>query len=124
MSGIIPAPIAGLPWKIMFVLLALVSFGTIVLYSAAGGHFNPWAGKHFVRFLMFLVMAIIMSRLSIDFWKGITFPVYGILFVLLIIVEMVGFVGGGSQRWINIGFMTLQPSELMKPAVEIGRAHV
>jgi rod shape determining protein RodA len=115
--SIVPAQIAGLPWRLMLVLTSLVCFGGIVLYSAAGGHFNPWAGKHVVRFFIFLAMAIVMSRLSVDFWKSITFPVYGILFVLLIVVEMVGFVGGGSQRWINVGFMTLQPSELMKPAV-------
>jgi rod shape determining protein RodA len=120
--SIVPAPIASLPWKIMLVLIALVGFGSVVLYSAAGGHFSPWAGKHFGRFAVFMAMAIIMSRLSLEFWKNITFPVYGILFVLLIVVEFVGFVGGGSQRWINIGFMTLQPSELMKPAVVLAVA--
>jgi rod shape determining protein RodA len=120
--SIVPAPIASLPWKIMLVLIALVGFGSVVLYSAAGGHFSPWAGKHFGRFAVFMAMAIIMSRFSLEFWKNITFPVYGILFVLLIIVEFVGFVGGGSQRWINIGFMTLQPSELMKPAVVLAVA--
>jgi rod shape determining protein RodA len=122
MNSILPAPIASLPWRIMFVLIALVCFGSVVLYSAAGGHAQPWALKHFLRFLIFLSIAIGMSRLSVDFWKQITFPVYGVLFILLIVVEMVGFVGGGSQRWINIGFMSLQPSELMKPAVVLAVA--
>lgn len=117
MNSIVPAPIASLPWRVMFILLALVGFGATVLYSAAGGSLEPWAGKHVARFMVFLAMAVIMSRFSMDFWKAITFPVYVVLFVLLLIVEMVGFVGGGSQRWINIGFMTVQPSELMKPAV-------
>jgi rod shape determining protein RodA len=121
-NGIIPAPIASLPWRVMFILTALVGFGATVLYSAAGGSLEPWAGKHLARFMIFLAMAIIMSRFSMDFWKAITFPVYLVLFVLLLIVEMVGFVGGGSQRWINIGFMTLQPSELMKPAVVLAVA--
>ncbi len=120
--SIIPAPILGLPWRIMFVLLALVSFGSVVLYSAAGGHMSPYAGKHMGRFVIFLGMSIVMSRFSLEFWKNITFPVYGILLALLIVVEMVGFVGGGSQRWINIGFMTLQPSELMKPVVVLAVA--
>ncbi len=122
MSGIIPAPIAGLPWRIMIVLLALTCFGCAVLYSAASGDFNRYASKHIIRFLMFMVMAIGFSRLPIDFWKSITFPVYAIILVLLFIVEMVGFVGGGSQRWINLGFITLQPSELMKPAVVLALA--
>lgn len=122
MNSIVPAPIASLPWRVMFILLALVGFGATVLYSAAGGNLEPWAGKHMARFMMFLAMAVIMSRFSMDFWKAITFPVYIILFILLLVVEMVGFVGGGSQRWINIGFMTLQPSELMKPAVVLAIA--
>jgi rod shape determining protein RodA len=121
MNSIVPSPIASLPWRLMLVLTSLVCFGATVLYSAGGG-FDPWASKHLLRFSIFMTMAIIMSRLTLDFWKQITFPVYAILFVLLLIVEMVGFVGGGSQRWINIGFMTLQPSELMKPAVVLAVA--
>ena len=122
MNSIIPAPIAALPWRIILVLSALVLFGATVLYSAGGGGIQPYAGKHVVRFLIFLAMAIIMSRLPLTFWKKITFPVYAILFALLLVVEFVGFVGGGSQRWINLGFMTLQPSELMKPAVVLAMA--
>ncbi|MBK8374742.1 rod shape-determining protein RodA [Sphingorhabdus sp.] len=122
MNSIIPAPIASLPWKIILVLSALACFGATVLFSAAGGSFQPWAGKHLMRFCIFLAMAIVMSRFPLTFWKRVTFPVYGVLFVLLLIVEFVGFVGGGSQRWVNLGFMTLQPSELMKPAVVLALA--
>ncbi len=117
MNSVIPAPIAALPWRIIFILTALVSFGTIVLYSAAGGSFEPWSGKHFIRYSIFLIMALVMWRMPLDFWQKITFPVYGIVLVLLIIVEVIGQVGGGSQRWIQLGFMSLQPSELMKPAI-------
>ena len=106
----------------MLILTAMTCFGAAVLYSAAGGSFNPWAAKHIVRFLVFLAMAIVFSRLPLDFWKQVTFPIYGVLIILLLIVEMVGFVGGGSQRWINLGFMTLQPSELMKPGVVLALA--
>jgi rod shape determining protein RodA len=122
MSGIIPAPIAALPWRVIFILFGLVGFGATVLFSAAGGSFDPWAGKHILRFSVFLAMAIVMSRFPLSFWRKITFPVYIVLFVLLLVVEFVGFVGGGSQRWINLGFMSLQPSELMKPAVVLAIA--
>lgn len=122
MSGIVPAPIASLPWRMIALLFALTAFGTMVLYSAAGGSFEPWAGKHLTRFLVFLAMAIVMSRFPLNFWKTMTFPVYGVLIILLLVVEVIGFVGGGSQRWINLGFMTLQPSELMKPAVVLAVA--
>lgn len=122
MNGIVPAPIATLPWRVIFILMALVGFGATVLYSAAGGHLEPWAGKHVARFLVLLAMAIVMSRLRMEFWKSITFPLYLILIFLLIVVEFLGFVGGGSQRWINLGIITLQPSELMKPVMVLAAA--
>jgi rod shape determining protein RodA len=116
-NAIVPAPIAALPWRVILVLLGLATFGTAVLYSAAGGSFSPWAGNHFLRFCILMSMAIVMSRLPMEFWKSITFPLYGVLIILLIAVEIVGFAGGGSQRWINLGFIAIQPSEIMKPAV-------
>jgi rod shape determining protein RodA len=122
MSSIIPAPILGLPWRVIFVLIALVSFGATVLYSVAGGSFSPYAGKHLIQFALYLVMAIIMSRLPLDFWKQITFPAYGVTLILLIFVEITGQIGGNSQRWINLGFMTIQPSELMKPVLVLSAA--
>ena len=122
MNSIVPAPIARLPWKVIIILTALVGFGAMILYSAAGQSLEPWAGKHFIRFLVLLAMAIIMSRLSLDFWKSVTFPLYLLLLVLLVVVELMGFVGGGSQRWINLGIITLQPSELMKPVMVLAAA--
>jgi rod shape determining protein RodA len=116
-NAIVPAPIAALPWRVILVLLGLATFGTAVLYSAAGGSLSPWAGNHFLRFCILMSMAIVMSRLPMEFWKSITFPLYGVLIILLIAVEIVGFAGGGSQRWINLGFIAIQPSEIMKPAV-------
>ncbi|TSB03984.1 rod shape-determining protein RodA [Sphingorhabdus contaminans] len=122
MNSVVPAPIATLPWRVIFILTALVGFGATVLYSAAGGHLEPWAGKHVARFLVLLAMAIVMSRLRMEFWKSITFPLYLALIFLLIVVEFLGFVGGGSQRWINLGIITLQPSELMKPVMVLAAA--
>jgi len=116
-NGIVPAPIAALPWRVIFVLFGLATFGTLVLYSAAGGSLSPWAGNHFLRFCVLMTMAVAMSRLPLDFWKKITFPLYLILLVMLVAVELIGFAGGGSQRWINLGIITFQPSELMKPTV-------
>jgi rod shape determining protein RodA len=122
MNSIIPAPIAALPWRLIFILTGLTIFGAVVLYSAAGGSFQPWAGKHLIRFFVLLIMALIIGYLPLDFWKTITFPAYGITLILLLIVEIIGHVGGGSQRWINLGIITLQPSELMKPVLVLASA--
>ncbi len=95
----------------------MASFGFVVLYSAAGGSLTPWAGAHMVRFLVFLAMAIVLSRLNIGFWKAIAFPAYGAVLLMLLAVEMIGAVYGGAQRWLNLGFIRIQPSELMKVAI-------
>ena len=116
MTEFVPAPVARLPWRMIAVLSFLACFGATVLYSAAGGSFMPWAGPHLIRFVMLLSMALVLSHFSLEFWKQISLPFYAIVFLLLLAVELMGAIGGGSQRWLNLGVMTLQPSELMKPA--------
>lgn len=120
---IIPDAIAREPWHVLLPLFALNTFGSAVLYSAAGGHMNPWALLHTIHFGVFLVMAFAISRLPREFFKAITYPAYGLLVLLLIIVDLFGAVKGGSQRWINLGFMQLQPSELMKPGIVLTLAY-
>jgi rod shape determining protein RodA len=113
----IPAIIARQPWQVIVPLLALTLFGSTVLYSAAGGHFQPWAMTHTARFVVFMVMAMAIARVPQEWFKRIALPSYVLLCVLLVLVELIGGIGGGSQRWLNLGFMTLQPSELMKPGI-------
>ncbi|MCT2400747.1 rod shape-determining protein RodA [Novosphingobium mangrovi (ex Huang et al. 2023)] len=115
--SVVPEAVSRQPWMMLVPLFGLVVLGAAVLYSAAGGHLQPYAFSHVLRFLIFLVMAIVISRLSRNFFRMAAYPVYGGIVALLVLVELIGAVGGGSQRWLNLGFMTLQPSELMKPAI-------
>jgi len=117
MIGFVPKPIAELPWSLMIVLAAIAGFGAVVLYSAAGGSLSPWAGPHMLRFVLFLIMALIIARFSQDFVSFAILPGYIVLALMLLGVELIGAVSGGSQRWLDLGFIRLQPSELMKPAV-------
>lgn len=117
MSGIVPAPIARQPWQMLFPLFTLIGFGALVLFSAAAGSWDPYASSHLLRFSVFLVMALVLSLFPRDFIQFMALPVYVVVLLMLLAVEAIGFVGGGSQRWLNLGFMQLQPSELMKPAV-------
>jgi len=114
---IVPAPIAQLPWRVIMPLSLLVCFGAAVLYSAAGGSMSPFAMSHLVRFVLFLLMALILSRLPRELVKWGAYPAYCAVLLLLIAVELLGAIGGGSQRWLNIGPLVLQPSELMKPTI-------
>ena len=113
----VPAPVAEVPWAMLVPLTMLVLFGAAVLHSAAGGSMSPYADSHLLRYAVFLVMAFVISRVPREWvFKG-AYPAYGIVLVLLLAVEIIGAVGGGSQRWLNLGFMHLQPSELMKPTI-------
>ena len=116
-SSIIPAPLARLPWRVILLVLAIGGFGLTVLYSAAGGSLSPWALSQGVRLFFFIGLAVSMSWLSEAQIKAATFPAYAIILLMLILVEALGFVGGGARRWLDLGFIRLQPSELMKLAI-------
>lgn len=115
--SIVPEPLRQLPWRVLWPLSLLVLFGATVLYSAGGGRIWPWAGMHVLDYLIFLVLATVVSYLPRERFKTAAYPIYGGLLLLLVLVEAVGRIGGGSQRWLNLGVMTLQPSEMMKPAI-------
>jgi len=121
-NSLIPEPIASLQWRLLGLLILIGGFGVVILYSAAGGSASPWAASHMVRFLVFLTMALILSRFPENFWKGMAFPIFGIILLLLIGVELLGKISGGSQRWLDLGIIRLQPSELMKFAIILALA--
>jgi rod shape determining protein RodA len=122
MSQIVPTAIARQPWHVFLPLLAMVLFGSAVLDSAAGGRFNVWAMSHLIRFAVFCVMAFVISRVPREWFKDLAYPTYGAVLVLLVLVEALGAIGKGSQRWLDLGFIRLQPSELMKPAIVLALA--
>jgi len=121
-QGIVPAPLLTLPWTALLLTLAIGGFGMVVLYSAAGGSLTPWAFNQGLRFFVFLGLALILSRVSERSWQTAAFPLYGIILVLLLAVEMLGAVRGGAQRWLDLGFIRLQPSELMKVSIVLAVA--
>lgn len=122
MSRFVPDSIARMPWGLYGLLISIALFGATVLYSAAGGHVWPWAGMQLARFAVFLVMVEVVSRLPLQLIRQTALPIYGVLLVSLVLVELIGGVAGGSQRWINLGFMQLQPSEFMKVAIVLAIA--
>jgi rod shape determining protein RodA len=103
-----------LNWPLVLLLSAVSSVGFLMLYSVAGGSFTPWAEPQMKRFALGLVGMMIVAMVPIWFWRNMAFLAYGGALVLLVLVELIGSVGMGAQRWIDLGFMRLQPSELMK----------
>jgi len=121
-SSIVPAPLAKLPWRIILLVLGIGCFGLLVMYSAAGGSIRPWALPQGVRFFVFLAGALALSRVRESAWRTGAFPAYGLLIVMLVLVEAIGSIRGGGQRWLDLGFVRLQPSELMKLAIVLAVA--
>lgn len=111
-----------LGWGLVFLIIIVACIGFMALYSAAGGNFDPWASKQIVRFSVGLIGMLFVALVDIKWWYRLAYPIYGISFFLLIIVEVIGHTGMGAQRWINLGFIQLQPSEVMKVATVMALA--
>ena len=116
-NSLVPAPIANLPWRLIFVVIAISMAGAVALYSAAGGSITPWAFNHTIRFSVLLGMAIVMSYVRPETYRDYAWPAYILVFVLLIAVMLYGAIGGGARSWLEVGPIRIQPSELMKPIV-------
>ena len=83
-------------------------------YSIAGLSFEPWAANHLVRFGLCFGMMIVLAMIDLRVWFVSAYPIYAIGLILLLAVEIVGDVSLGAQRWLNLGIVRLQPSEIMK----------
>lgn len=108
--------LAELSWPLVVLLTIIALIGTAMLYSAAGG-WQPWASGHIIRFGAGVAIMIAVAITDIRHWMRLAYPIYVISLLLLIWVELAGKVGMGAQRWIVIGFLQLQPSEIMKIAL-------
>lgn len=103
-----------LNWPLVLLLTAAASVGFLMLYSVAGGSFTPWVEPQAKRFLIGLGVMLVVAMVPIWFWRNISVLAYLIALVLLVAVEFFGSVGMGAQRWVDLGPVRLQPSELMK----------
>jgi rod shape determining protein RodA len=93
-------------------ILGIVSI--FAMYSTDGGEFKYHTNSHILRFCIFFIMFFIFSFIQVRFWHKTSYLIYFIFFSLLLCVKYFGLTSSGSQRWLNLPFMHLQPSELMK----------
>jgi rod shape determining protein RodA len=103
-----------LNWPLAVTLIAVAGMGAVMLYSVSGGNFSRWAEPQLIRFSAGFVLMLIVAMVPIWFWRNVSALAYTVSLALLVAVEFVGVTGMGAQRWIDLGFMRLQPSELMK----------
>lgn len=109
-------------WPLVLLLAALAGIGYIALYSAAGGDPEPWAARHALRFAFGLIVLVSIGLVDIRLIERIAWPLYALAVALLLVVMLHGQVGKGAQRWLDLGPIQMQPSELMKLALCIALA--
>ncbi len=103
-----------LNWPVIILLTAVAGTGFVMLYSVAGGSADPWMSAQVKRFGVGMAMMIGVAMVPIWFWRNVSAVAFGVSLVLLLGVEFFGSTGMGAQRWIDLGFMRLQPSEMTK----------
>jgi rod shape determining protein RodA len=109
-------------WSFVFWLCAIAGFGFAMLYSAAYGSWEPWALPQMVRFAVGIGLLVCVALIDIRVVMRYAYAFYFVVLVLLVAVDVKGFIGGGAQRWIDLGVINLQPSELMKAGIVLALA--
>ena len=120
-----PSPFAkllDLHWPLLLAVTAIASIGFLMLYSVAGGSLDPWAMRQIVRFGVGLVILLVFAMVDIRVWMNVAYPFYIATIGLLLVVQFAGTFGKGAERWIDLGVVQIQPSELMKLALVLALA--
>lgn len=121
-----------LHWFLLLTIIAIATFGTLVLFSAGSSAHDlatgllkidaTYAIQHATRFVLMLGVALVVALLPLRLWAAIAYPAYAIGVVMLVMVDFGGVVVNGAERWLQLGPLRLQPSELMKIAVPLALA--
>jgi rod shape determining protein RodA len=114
--------LAEVNWGLLLLIMMIGCAGIAMLYSVAGGHLQPWALRQIGHFTLGLIVLLAAAMIDVRVWMSLAYPAYGFALLLLIAVDVVGHAGLGAQRWISVGPMELQPSELMKISLVLALA--
>jgi len=111
-----------LDWRLALLLCAIAGVGAMMLYSIANSSWEPWADRHLMRFGVCFAVMLVLALVDLRVWFLSAYPVYVLGFVLLIAVELVGHNALGATRWLKLGPLQIQPSEIMKVGVVLALA--
>jgi rod shape determining protein RodA len=104
---------------LILLISAVACMGFAMLYSAGGGNLEPWAGRQISRFFIGIAIMVVIAVIDIRIWFRFAYPIWIGALLLLVAVEIMGHVGMGAQRWLALGPVQIQPSEIAKTAVVI-----
>ena len=109
-------------WTVCLLLTAIAGVGVLMLYSIAGGTWSPWAGRHLVLYAVCFVVMVVLATVDLRVWFTLAYPIYGFALALLVAVAVIGHSTLGARRWLDLGPLRLQPSEIIKVALVLGLA--
>ena len=101
-------------WGLVVLLVLIAAVGGAMLYSAAGGSPTPWAMPQMARFAVGLGVLITVALVDVRFWHRWAYVLHAVAIALLVAVEVMGEIGMGAQRWLDLWVIQIQPSELVK----------
>jgi rod shape determining protein RodA len=101
-------------WIFCLALTLIAVAGTLMQFSIAGSSWTPWAAPQLIRYVVFFGLMVLLSLVNLRVWFAIAYPLYALGFVLLMLVDVMGHHALGAQRWLQVGPITIQPSEIMK----------
>ncbi|HEV8677942.1 MAG TPA: rod shape-determining protein RodA [Stellaceae bacterium] len=114
--------VRAIQWGLVLLIAAIAGIGFAMLYSAANGSMQPWASRQMTRFLVALVPMLAAALVDVRHWFRGAYWFYLAALLLVIAVDLRGIAGLGAQRWIDLGVVQLQPSEIMKIALVLALA--
>jgi rod shape determining protein RodA len=114
--------LAAINWGVVAMITTLAFIGAMMQVSLAQGDWTTRAAAHSIRFGVMLVMMLAIACVDIRLWRLLAYPIYGASMLLLVAVEIIGHTAMGAQRWLDLGIIRLQPSELMKIAMVLAVA--
>jgi rod shape determining protein RodA len=109
-------------WGLVLLITLCAGAGIAMLYSVAGGKMQPWALSQTIKFTVGFLVMVGVATVDVRVWMSLAYPAYALALLLLVAVVAVGHMGLGAQRWVNIGGVDLQPSELMKISLVLALA--
>lgn len=113
-------------FEINWLLVALISLiglvGVAMIFAATGGIWASGASQHLLRLMLCSIFMLALALIDVKIWYSLAYPAYGVSLVLLICVEFFGVSVNGSQRWLDLWLLQLQPSEIMKLSIVLAIA--
>lgn len=109
-------------WALCLALTLIAGIGVLMLFSVAGSSWSPWAAKQLIRYVLCFGLMIGLAMLDLRVWFALAYPVYIIGLLLLVAVDLVGHTSLGAQRWLQLGPLQIQPSEIMKMGLVLALA--